>query len=213
MLVQRVKNGHPSSVFICLHECLHDGQLLSVDPGHIGPLICCQPTTSWVHLVYCRVISCHKTNCSSSRLFSVCLYFCLAYVVEDIFLAFLFTNGKSSMSPAPSWSREIAEMKNEGLNGIIRVCIPPLFLCLFVNVWNIWGHWELYYFELAAEECFSECLTPGFGKHWHWCLQVAPLPFCLQTWVNSRTWHALVSFNHGDVWREIWVWQQLKHVY
>lgn len=104
-LVQGVKNGHPSSIFICVHECLHNGQLLSADPSHISPLICCQPTTSWVHLVYCRVISCHKTNCSSSRLFSVCLYFCLTCVMEDISLAFLFTNGKSSTSPAPSWSR------------------------------------------------------------------------------------------------------------
>lgn len=202
---------HHPSLFVFMNVCI---QLLSVDPGHIAPLICCQPTTSWVHLVYCRVISCHKTNCSSSRLFSVCLYFCLAYVTEDIFLTFPLHQRKkqhessSFVESLNSWNEK---WKSQWHHSRLHPASVFMSVCECVKYLRRLR-------TLLLWACRRSMLVWEFDT-WLWkalALKSAGCPpslFFLQMWVNCRTWHVLVPFNHGDVWREIWVWQQLKHVY
>lgn len=115
---------------------------LSVDPGHRAPvvsppLICSQLATSWT--LYCSMLPCHKTHCSSSHHILLSASLSLA-----LFLLLSGTRGGrcfSHFSLPPSTMEKAARvqlhlgpdmeslntLKNECLNGIILVCVPSLF--------------------------------------------------------------------------------------
>lgn len=117
------------------------------------------------------MLPCHKTHCSSSHhiLLSASLFLPLSLSLPPPLLLSGTRGGRCfSHFSLPSSTTEKAarvqlhlgpdmeslnSLKNECLNGIILVCVPVSFLCLLMNVWNIWGDWELHYFEPAAKQC------------------------------------------------------------